>query len=196
MIVIHEIFGLTDHIRDVTRRVAKAGYLALAPDLASRAGGSKTATNIPGVLTSGSVDDRVADLKASAAYLEQQPDYNGKLGAVGFCFGGGMTLSFAAAEPKLRGRGAVLRPDAGPGVGDEPRRRPRSSLTTARTTRASMPASPRSRPRSRARRSRSTSTRVPDTRFNNDTGDAYNEAAAVEAWGRTLAWFKRYLSPR
>ena len=40
VIVIHEIFGLTDHIRDVTRRVAKAGYLALAVDLASRAGGS------------------------------------------------------------------------------------------------------------------------------------------------------------
>ena len=101
VIVIHEIFGLTDHIRDVARRLAKAGYLALAPDLASRAGGTDEAANVSGALTQGPVEDRVADLDAALAYLGQQPDADGKVGVVGFCFGGGMTLSYAAAQPEV-----------------------------------------------------------------------------------------------
>ena len=117
MIVIHEIFGLSDHIRDVTRRVAKAGYLALAVDLASRAGGSDATDNVAGALTQGPVEERIADLDAGVEYLEEQPAYNGKLGVVGFCFGGGMTLSFAAAQPEGARRGPVLRPDPATAVG-------------------------------------------------------------------------------
>ena len=195
VIVIHEIFGLTDHIRDVTRRVAKAGYLALAPDLASRAGGSKTATNIPGALTSGSVDDRVADLKASAAYIEKQPDYNGRLGAVGFCFGGGMTLSFAAAEPKLRA--------AVPYYGPTPD--PASVMSGTRAAILAHYGADDARvdagiPALEAALVGKTFEKhlYPGAghAFNNDTGPAYNEAAAVQAWGRTLAWLRHYLSSR
>ena len=54
-----------------------------------------------GVLTQGPVEERTADLDAGLAFLEEQPAYNGKLGVVGFCFGGGMTLSYAAAQPKV-----------------------------------------------------------------------------------------------
>ena len=101
VIVIHEIFGLTDHIRDVARRLAKVGYLALAVDLASRSGGTDKAENVPGALTQGPVEDRIADLNSGVAYLEANDNYNGKLGVTGFCFGGGMTLSLAAAQPKV-----------------------------------------------------------------------------------------------
>ncbi len=69
IVVIHEIFGLNDHIRDVARRLAKVGYRALAPDLASRAGGSETTNDVVGALTGGKVEDRVADLQATAAHL-------------------------------------------------------------------------------------------------------------------------------
>ena len=92
VIVVHEIFGLNDHIRDVARRLAKVGYLALAPDLVSREGGTAASSNVIGALTSGPVEDRVADLRASADFLRRRPAFRGSLGVTGFCFGGGMTL--------------------------------------------------------------------------------------------------------
>lgn len=192
IIVIHEIFGLTDHIRDVTRRVAKAGYLALAPDLASRAGGSKTATNIPGALTQGSVDDRVGDLEAGVAYLEDQPDYNGKLGAVGFCFGGGMTLSFAAAEPKVRAAVPYYGPTPDPASvmsGTKAAILAHYGADDARVD-AGIPAL------EAALAGKTFKKHVHEGAghaFNNDTGGAYNEQAAVTAWGETLAWFENHL---
>ncbi len=102
VLVNHEIFGLTDHIRDVARRLAKVGYIALAVDLLSRAGGSdQPGVDTFGALTQGSVDDRVDDLNAGVTFLKKQPGYSGKLGVIGFCFGGGMTLSFAAANEEV-----------------------------------------------------------------------------------------------
>jgi carboxymethylenebutenolidase len=192
VIVIHEIFGLTDHIRDVARRVAKIGYLAVAVDLASRAGGTDKAPSVAGALTQGPVEDRVADLGAGVTFLETQSRYNGQLGAVGFCFGGGMTLSFAAANPKVAAAVSYYGPTPQP-----------PSVMTA--TKAAILAN-----------YGATDTRVdagiPDLEqalagktfekhlydgaghaFNNDTGGAYDEAAAVAAWNATDAWFARYL---
>jgi carboxymethylenebutenolidase len=192
VLVIHEIFGLTDHIRDVARRLAKVGYLALAVDLASRAGGTEKAGNVAGALTQGPVADRVADLDAGLAYLEQQPDYNGKLGVVGFCFGGAMTLSYAGAQPKVAA--------AVPYYGPTPQ--PPSSVSSTNAAilaqygetdtrvNASIPAL------EEAMAGKTFEKRIYPAghAFNNDTGGAYNEAAAVEAWGYTLGWFDRYLN--
>jgi carboxymethylenebutenolidase len=193
VIVIHEIFGLTDHIRDVARRVAKAGYLALAVDLASRAGGSAAATNIPGTLTQGPVEDRVADLDAGLAYLEEQPEFNGNLGVVGFCFGGGMTLSFAAAQPKVRAAVPYYGPTPQPPsvmAGTDAAILAQYGETDARVN-AGIP------DLEQAMADGTLETRVhpgAGHAFNNDTGNAYNEAVAIEAWTNTLEWFSQHLA--
>ncbi|MBI2706627.1 MAG: dienelactone hydrolase family protein [Actinobacteria bacterium] len=192
VIVIHEIFGLNDHIRDVARRLAKVGYLALAVDLASRAGGTEKAANVSGVLTQGSVDDRVADLDAGVAYLDSKPDYDGKLGVVGFCFGGGMTLSFAAANPKV----LAAVPYYGP--------TPQPPSVMSNTKAAIMANYGADDTRVNAGIDALEAALVGKTfqkylyegaghAFNNDTGPSYNEAAAVTAWNRTIDWFGQYL---
>jgi carboxymethylenebutenolidase len=191
VIVIHEIFGLTDHIRDVARRLAKVGYLALAVDLASRAGGTAKAESVPGALTQGPVSDRIADLDAGVAFLETQPAYNGKLGVVGFCFGGGMTLSFAAVQPKVRA--------AVPYYGPTPQ--PASDMAATQAAILAQYGETDVRvnagiPELEAALAGKTFRKEiwpGGHAFNNDTGTAYNEAAAVDAWAATLGWLKQYL---
>jgi carboxymethylenebutenolidase len=193
VIVIHEILGLTDHIRDVARRAAKAGYVALAPDLASRAGGTGQAGNVSGALTQSPVEDRVADLDAAYAYLREQPDFNGKLGVVGFCFGGGMTLSYAAAQPDVAAAVSYY--------GPTPQPPSVMSATDAAIlgnygaddgrVNAGIP------DLEAALAGKTFEKRIYDGAghaFNNDTRDAYDESAAVAAWTATLEWFGRYLA--
>lgn len=102
VIVIHENRGLNPHIEDVARRAALAGFLAVAPDLLSPLGGTPAdpdeARDMIGRLEAPSV---VADLVALAAALRADPDGNGKVGSVGFCWGGGMSGRLATADPRL-----------------------------------------------------------------------------------------------
>lgn len=110
VVVIHEIFGLTDHIRDVAARLALAGYVALAPDLYTREGGAPEAMDfsVLRAFTARIPDDRiVGDLQAGASYLMERPEGRGqKVGTVGFCMGGLYVLLFAAQTPSL-GAGVV-----------------------------------------------------------------------------------------
>jgi len=102
VIVIHENRGLTPHIQDVARRVALEGFIALAPDLLTPLGGTPTdetqATKLIGSLNA---DETVARLAAAVKFLATQPDATGKVGVVGFCWGGGMVNSLAAAGTSL-----------------------------------------------------------------------------------------------
>jgi carboxymethylenebutenolidase len=96
VVVIMEAFGLNDHIKDVARRFAEAGYLAIAPDMYTREG-SPDESNMDSVIqTMFSVPDAqaIADLDGAAACLRSQSDSNGKVGAIGFCSGGRYTLMF------------------------------------------------------------------------------------------------------
>ena len=96
VVVIMEAFGLNDHIKDVARRFAEAGYLAIAPDMYTREG-SPDESNMDSVIqTMFSVPDSqaIADLDGAAAYIRSQTDSNGKVGAIGFCSGGRYTLMF------------------------------------------------------------------------------------------------------
>ena len=96
VVVIMEAFGLNDHIKDIARRFAEAGYLAIAPDMYTREG-SPDESNMDSVIqTMFSVPDSqaIADLDGAAAYLRSQSDSNGKVGAIGFCSGGRYTLMF------------------------------------------------------------------------------------------------------
>lgn len=105
VLVCHENRGLTDHIKDVTRRFAQAGYAALAVDLLSRQGG--TAANddssIPGLLSNMPQDQFVLDFTSGLRYVQQQPGVQAdRVGMVGFCFGGGVTWRVAVGLPELR----------------------------------------------------------------------------------------------
>ena len=192
IIVIHEIFGLNDHIRDVARRLAKVGYLALAPDLASRAGGTDHTTNVIGALTGGPIEDRVADLRAAAHFVEGLDRFSGKLGVVGFCFGGGMTLAYAAADPKVAAAVSYYGPTPEPagvmrgtkaavlahyGADDA---RVNAGIAALESAMAGQTFRQHIWPGAAHQ-------------FNNDTSPAYREQVAVEAWTETLGWFDRYL---
>jgi carboxymethylenebutenolidase len=104
IVVIHEAFGLVDHIRDIARRFANIGYNALAPDLYARAGAPKDPSDINTVfpVMFGLPDKQaVQDLEAAAAHLRGLPGATAKVGAIGFCSGGRHTLLFACSSDKV-----------------------------------------------------------------------------------------------
>lgn len=104
VIVLHEAFGLVEHERDVARRFANAGFIALAPDIYSRVGPLKNASDMTEVRAKMfGLPDRqlVRDFEAAAAYLRAQSGCNSKVGCVGFCVGGRWTLLFACSSDKV-----------------------------------------------------------------------------------------------
>jgi carboxymethylenebutenolidase len=104
VIVLHEAFGVVDHERDVARRFANAGFIALAPDVYSRIGAPQNASDMTEVRAKmfGLTDAQlVRDFEAAAAFVRAQPGASGKVGCVGFCVGGRWTLLFACASDKL-----------------------------------------------------------------------------------------------
>src|SRR5260370_20231585 len=112
VLVCHENRGLTRHIEDVARRVAKAGYIGLAVDLLSREGG--TAKHdfdaIPGILGKAAPARHVQDFKSGLTYARSQPNARvDRAGMVGFCFGGAVTWRVAAGLPGLRAPGPFFR---------------------------------------------------------------------------------------
>jgi len=196
VIVIHENRGLTDHIRDVARRLAKAGYVALAPDLASRAGGTaKAGTQIQGFFANAKPEELVSDLNAAVTFLSQQNGVKAdKYGVVGFCFGGGYTLRLAAANPKIAAAVSYYGPVPNPA----------SQIATTNAAilgqyggndarvNGTVPALEQAMKES----GKTFEKRVYDGAnhaFNNDTGQNYNQDAAVAAWKETLTWFDKYL---
>ncbi len=102
VIVIHENRGLNPHIRDVTRRMATEGFLALGLDYLSPMGGTP-ADEDKGREMIGQLKqpDVIASGRAAVAYLKGRPDSNGMVGAVGFCWGGGAVNNLAVNEPEL-----------------------------------------------------------------------------------------------
>lgn len=95
MIVIHEIFGMSDFARAVAHDLAEAGYVALAPDLLSRAGGTTGADEARAVIRDLDPDGITADLDATLAYLRGLDAVSGPVGVIGFCWGGSQTFRYA-----------------------------------------------------------------------------------------------------
>jgi carboxymethylenebutenolidase len=196
IIVIHENRGLQPHIKDVARRLAKQGYIALAPDLVSRSGGTDANQfdRISGILSQANPADLVKDLRAAVAYLETQGIAAGKLGVTGFCLGGSYTLRLAAAEPKI----VAAVPYYGP--------TPEPASQMANTNAAiyaqygendarvnnTIPALEQAM-KGANKTFQSKIYPGANHAFNNDTGVNFNEAAAVQAWTETLNWFQKYL---
>ncbi len=107
IVVIHEIFGMTDWVEDVTDQFAAAGYIAIAPDLLSgmAPGGGRTKDFPQGgvgpAIGKLPPDQITADLNAVADYGKKLPASNGKVFVAGFCWGGGQTFRFATNRPDL-----------------------------------------------------------------------------------------------
>ena len=116
IVVIHENRGLNAHIEDVARRAALAGYLAVEPDGLSVAGGApedqEKARDLFAATDRTVID---ADVIAGVGYFAERKDCTGKIGVVGFCYGGGMALQCAAEKPDLGAAvafyGAALPPE-------------------------------------------------------------------------------------
>jgi carboxymethylenebutenolidase len=102
VIVIHENRGLVPHIRDVTRRMAKEGFLALAPDALSPVGGTpEDITNVGELFKQLVPEQTTKNFVAAVKYLKTHPLSTGKVGCTGFCWGGAMTNQVAVNAPDL-----------------------------------------------------------------------------------------------
>jgi carboxymethylenebutenolidase len=196
VLVCHENRGLTDHIKDVTRRFAQAGYAALAVDLLSRQGGTTANDNasIPGLLSGMPQDQFVQDFISGLRYAQQQPGVQAdRVGMVGFCFGGGVTWRVAVGLPELRA--AV--PFYGPPPSADEVSQINAAVLAMYADRDSRITSTAATMESAMQQAGKTFEKViypnTDHAFFNDTGTRYNAAAARDAWAKMLAWFDRYL---
>ncbi|MBA2432770.1 MAG: dienelactone hydrolase family protein [Chthoniobacterales bacterium] len=106
VIVIHEIFGLTDWVRGVCDQLAEAGYIAIAPDLLSKPGGGtetyESVDEARKAIAELSSEQVIADLHAASEHALKLPASNGTLAVSGFCWGGSWTIGYASKNPKLK----------------------------------------------------------------------------------------------
>ena len=121
VIVIHEIFGLSDFIRQTTEQLAKDGFVAIAPDLLSRRGGTPASGDSARKLIATLNPDTVTmDLDAARAYLnKQKPVRAGEIGVIGFCWGGAQSFRYATNAPALKA--FVVSYGTSPNVADMPK---------------------------------------------------------------------------
>src|SRR5213593_1600900 len=104
VVVIHEIFGMSDFVRQTTEQLAKDGFVAIAPDLLSRRGGTPAATDDARKLIAGlNPDTLTLDLDATVAYVKAlKAVRRDQIGVIGFCWGGGQSFRYATNSPTLR----------------------------------------------------------------------------------------------
>ncbi len=196
VLVCHENRGLTAHIQDVTRRLAKTGYVALAVDLLSRQGGTETVgtANVPGALGNTPPDQFVQDFLSGWRYLQDQPfSHADRVGMVGFCFGGGVTWLVATQMPELKAAVPYYGPH--PPAGNVPNiNAPVLAIYAERDQRINQ-GIPTIEQAMAQHNKVYEKVIYPETdhAFHNDTGSRYAPDAAKDAWRRTLEWFGRYL---
>jgi len=196
VIVIHENRGLNAHIEDIARRLAVAGFTALAPDLLSPLGGTPPDEDTARSLIA-RVDRVVAvrDLVAAVPYLKGRSDSNGKVGAMGFCWGGGMTNQLAANAPDL----AAAVPFYGPAPSADDAAKIKASLMlhyagNDSRINSGVPSYEAALKAAGVTYELHMYDNV-EHAFNNDTNAGrYNKAAADLAWLRTVAFLKKHLA--
>jgi carboxymethylenebutenolidase len=195
VVVVHENRGLNPHIKDVTRRLGAAGFMALGLDYLSPAGGTPAdedkARDMIGELKQFNIVDYG---KAAVAYLKSRPDSNGKVGAVGFCWGGGAVNALAVNDPDLAA--GVSYYGAQPKAEDVPKIKAALLLHYGgldQRINAGIPAF------EAALKQAGKDYQVyvyegANHAFNNDTNAArYDKDAATLAWQRTLDFLKKHL---
>lgn len=196
VVVIHENRGLNPYIEDVARRLAVAGFIGFAPDALTPLGG------YPGNDDDGRTmqrerdrDEMVEDFVAAVEFLQQHPDCTGTVGAVGFCFGGGVVMRLAVRMPSLAA--------AVPFYGRHPAPEEAASIQAPlllhhggldERINASWPAFEKALQEA-DRDYVNYMYEGANHGFHNDTTPRYDEAAAKLAWDRTVKHFTKYLMP-
>jgi carboxymethylenebutenolidase len=198
MILIHENRGLTDHIRDVARRLASEGCATLAVDLLSRQGGTSsfaTPEDATKAFQGVTDDDVIRDLNAAYSYLNSNPAARkDDIGVMGFCWGGQRTFLYATANPKLKAAVVFygspppddrLQQIQCPVLGNYGEKDTRITSTVPATEMKMK------------KLGKSYDARIypgAEHAFFNDTNaERYNAAAAKDAWPRVLAFLKKNL---
>lgn len=194
VVVYHENRGLNPYIEDVARRLAVENFVAFAPDALTPVGGypgdEQKAAELFGKLDA---KKRTEDLIAAAGFLKSRPECSGKVGAVGFCYGGGIVNTLATRMPDLAA--AVAFYGAQPSAADAARIKSPMLLHYAaldERTNAGWPAF------EAALKAHGVKYQMfmyagANHAFHNDTTPRYDEAAAKLAWSRTIAFLKENL---
>ncbi len=196
VIVVHENRGLNPHIRDVARRVALDGFVALAPDFMSPLGGTPDDEDkVRDLFSTLDPAQVAANAVATVAYLKGDKDGNGKVGAVGFCWGGGIVNMLAVNSPHLVA--AVAYYGMQPKAEDVPKIKAALLLHYAgldTRTNAGIDAFKKELDAAHVEYTIYVYEGA-NHAFNNDTSAArYDKAAADLAWGRTIAFLKQKLA--
>jgi carboxymethylenebutenolidase len=194
ILVVHENRGLNPHIEDIARRIALERYVAFAPDALTPLGGypgdEDKARELFAKLDQAKIRE---DFLAALTFLEKRPECNGKVGAVGFCYGGGMVSFLATRAPRLAA--GVSFYGGQPPAEDVARIRAPLLVHYAEKDdriNAGIAAFEKALEANGVRYQLFT---YPGTQhgFNNDTTPRYDEAAAELAWKRTMEFFERNL---
>jgi carboxymethylenebutenolidase len=208
VLVIHEIFGVHEWIKDICRRFAKAGYLAVSPDLFARHGDATQVkdvrTLIDTIVRKAGDTQVIGDLDATAAWAATNGGDAKRLGVTGFCWGGRMTWMYTAHNPGVRAGVAwygsmIRRPND---------TRPVHPVTVAEKMKGrvlgmygeldkGIPLSEVDAMRASLKAAGDTKSNIivypgADHGFLADYRPQYNEAAAKDAWPKALDWFKKH----
>jgi len=197
VVVIHEAYGLNDNIKDIAGRFAGEGYAALAVDLFTGRNRAICMTRYMTGMLIGSVDRYgISDLKAALTHLAAMPEVDPeRIGAIGFCMGGGFAIAWACTDRRLK---AIA-----PFYGANPR--PLDAVKRACPVVGSYPEKDFTAGAGRALdRALDTTGIAHDIKiypgaghsFFNDRGRAYNKPAADDSWARVLSFFGEHLTPK
>jgi carboxymethylenebutenolidase len=194
LLVVHENRGLNPHIEDVTRRLALDNFIAIAPDalfpLGGYPGDEDKARELFAKLDQSKTRE---DFVAAAAYARAIAGSNGKLGSIGFCYGGGMVNLLATRVPELLAGAPFY---GGPAATDQVSRiKAELLLALADNDERINAAWPAYEGALKSAGVKYEAFKYPGTQhgFNNDTTPRFDAAAAQQAWGRAVALFNRTL---
>ena len=206
VLVVQEIFGVHEHIKDICRRFAKLGYLAIAPELYARQGDVSQMQNVQDIIQKvvSKVPDAqvMSDLDAAVAWTEKNKGDSRRLAITGFCWGGRIVWLYSAHNPKLKAGAAWY----GRLVGQPTELTPKNPIDLVAELKApvlglyggadqGIPIDSVEKMRAALKRANNKSEIIlyPDTPhgFNADYRSSYRAEQARDAWAKMLAWFKK-----
>ena len=207
ILVISEIFGVHEHIKDVARRFAKQGYMAVAPDLFVRAGDAGSVPNIADLMRDivGKTPDAqvMSDLDTVVNWAQQRGGDTERLGITGFCWGGRVTWLYAAHNPKVKAGVAWYGRLVGEATPNSPKhpvdiaqnlKTPVLGLYGGKDTGIPLESVNRMKAELAKGNSKSEFVVYPDAghAFHADYRPSFNEADAKDGWRRALDWFRKH----
>ena len=197
VVVIHEAYGLNENIKDIAGRFANEGYAALAVDLFTGRNRAVCMTRYMAGMLAGSVNRYgISELKAALTHLAAMPEVDPeRIGAIGFCMGGGFAIAWACTDQRLK---AIA-----PFYGANPR--PLEAVARACPVVGSYPEKDFTVSAGHALDQALEGHGIAHDikvypgaghSFFNDRGRAYNKAAAADSWTRVLGFFEEHLAPK